>query len=144
MAVRYLLDTNVCVMYLNGRSLRVCQRLRSINLEDVVVCSVVKTELFYGAWRSTNPEQALARQQRFLATFVSLPFDDRAAEIAGQIRAQLADVGTPIGSNDLLIAALAKRLRRRFALANNLTLVTHNIREFSRVEALQIEDWETE
>ena len=127
MAVRYLLDTNVCVVYLNGRSLRVRQRLRSVDLEDVVVCSVVKTELFYGAWRSTNPEQTLARQQTFLATFKSLPFDDRSAEIAGRIRAQLA-VGTPIGSNDLLIAAIA--------VANNLTLVTHNTREFSRVAGL--------
>lgn len=136
MAVRYLLDINVCVVYLNGRSLRVRQQLRSVNLEDVAVCSVVKAELFYGAWRSTNPEQALARQQRFLTTFVSLPFDDHSAEIAGQIRAQLAALGTPIGSNDLLIAAIT--------LANNLTLVTHNTREFSRVAGLQIEDWQTE
>lgn len=97
MAVRYLLDTNVCVVYLNGSSLRVRQRLGSVDLEDVVVCSVVKT-LFYGAWRSTNPEQTLARQQTFLATFKSLPFDDRSAEIAGRIRAQLAALGTPIGS----------------------------------------------
>lgn len=59
-------------------------------IEDVVVCSVVKTELFYGAWRSTNREQTLARQQTFLTTFKSLPFDDHSAEIAGQIRAQLA------------------------------------------------------
>ncbi len=142
--MRYLLDTNVCVVYLNGRSLRVRQRLRAVDLEDVAVCSVVKTELFYGAWRSTNLEQTLARQQKFLEAFVSLPFDDRSAQIAGQIRAQLADVGTPIGSNDLLIAALAKRLRRRFALANNLNLVTHNTREFSRVAGLQIEDWEAD
>lgn len=72
----------------------------------------------------------------FFNEFVSLPFDGRAAEIGGQIRAQLADVGTPIGSNDLLIAAIA--------LAHNLILVTHNTREFSRVAGLRIEDWETE
>ena len=82
----------------------------------MAVCSVVKADLFYGAWRSTNPEQTLARQQRFLEASESLPFDDRSAEIAGQIRAQLAVLGTPIGSNDLLIAAIA--------LANNLMLVT--------------------
>lgn len=134
--MRYLLDTNVCVMYLNGRSLLVRQRLRAVDLKVVAVCSVVKAELFYRAWRSTNPEQALAKQQRFLEAFESLPFDDRSAEIAGQIRAQLAALGTPIGSNDLLIAALA--------LANNLTLVTHNTSEFSRIEALLIEDWEVD
>lgn len=135
MAVRYLFDTNVCVVYLNGRSLRIRQRLRAVDLEDVAVCSVVKAELFYGAWRSTNPQQALARQQRFLEAFGSLPFDDHSAEIAG-LRAQLAALGTPIGSNDLLIAAIA--------LVNNRILVTHNTREFTRVETLQIEDWETE
>lgn len=134
--MRYLLDTNVCVMYLNCRSLLVRQRLRAVDLKVVAVCSVVKAELFYGAWRSTNPEQALARQQRFLKAFESLPFDDRSAEIAGQIRAQLAASGTPIGSNDLLIAAIA--------LANNLTLVTHKTSEFSRVEGLQIADWEAD
>lgn len=85
--MRYLLDTNVCVMYLNGRSLLVRQRLRAVDLKVVAVCSVVKAELFYGAWRSTNPEQALARQQRFLKAFKSLPFDDRSAEIARRIRA---------------------------------------------------------
>ncbi len=136
MAVRYLLDTNVCVVYLNGRSLHVRQRLRAVDLEDVAVCSVVKAELFYGAWRSTNPQQALARQQRFLEAFGSLPFDDHSAEIAGQLRAQLAALGTPIGSNDLLIAAIA--------LVNNRILVTHNTREFGRLAGLQIEDWETE
>jgi len=123
-------------MYLNGRSLRVRQQLQAVDLEDVAVCSVVKAELFYGAWRSTNPEQTLDRQQRFLEAFESLPFDDHSAEIAGQIRAQLAALGTPIGSNDLLIAAIA--------LANNVTLVTHNTREFSRVEDLRIEDWQAD
>ena len=101
---------------------------------EVAVCCVVKAELFYGAMRSANPDQNWARIRRFLEVFVSLPLDDIAALIAGRVRAQLANLGTPIGSNDLLIASIA--------LANNLTLVTHNIGEFSRVEGLQIEDWE--
>ncbi len=132
--VRYLLDTNVCVRYLNGTSLAILQRLQAIDLEEVAVCSVVKAELFYGAMRSTNPERAWARQRQFLEVFVSLPFDDIAALIAGRIRAQLAHQGTLIGSNDLLIASIA--------LANDLTIVTHNTGEFSRVEGLVIEDWE--
>ena len=132
----YLLDTNVCVMYLNGRSVSVRDRLRLISMEEMAVCSVVKAELFYGAMRSNNPTQTLERQQRFLASFASLPFDDEAAIVCGQIRACLASAGTPIGVCDLLIAAIA--------LANNLILVTHNIREFERVTGLQIEDWEVE
>ena len=130
----YLLDTNVCIAYLNGRAFLVMQRLRTLPDEDVAVCSIVKAELFYGAMRSNNPARTLAGQEEFLNRFVSLPFDDRAALIFGRIRAQLAVLGTPIGPYDLQIAAIA--------LANNLILVTHNTREFSRVEGLRIEDWE--
>ena len=132
--MRYLLDTNVCVRYLNGESVAIRRRLQAVNLEEVAVCSVVKAELFYGAMRSNNPDQTWAIQRQFLEVFVSLPLDDIAALIAGRVRAQLANLGTPIGINDLLIASIA--------LANNLTLVTHNTGEFSRVEGLQIEDWE--
>jgi tRNA(fMet)-specific endonuclease VapC len=71
-----------------------------------------------------------------LNRFISLPFDDQSAIIYGQIRAQLVASGTPIGPNDLLIASIA--------LANNLILVTHNTREFIRVEGLRLEDWEIE
>lgn len=134
--MRYLLDTNVCVMYLNGRSASVRDRLLSTLSDDMAVCSVVKAELFYGAFRSNNPTRTLERQQAFLSRFVSLSFEDEAALLAGQIRAQLAGAGMPIGSYDLQIAAIA--------LANNLTLVTHNMREFKRVDGLQIEDWEVE
>jgi tRNA(fMet)-specific endonuclease VapC len=134
--MRYLLDTNVCVMYLNGRSASVRDRLLSVPFEDMAVCSVVKAELFYGAMRSNNPTRTLERQQEFLRPFVSLPFGDESASVCGQIRARLASAGTPIGAYDLQIATIA--------LVNNLTLVTHNIREFERVEGLQVEDWEIE
>ena len=130
----YLIDTNVCVMYLNGRSQLVCDRIVSIPTQDIAVCSVVKAELFYGAMRSNNPARTLQRQQTFLDRYLSLPFNDQAAIIFGQVRAQLADQGTPIGAYDLQIAAIA--------LANNLRLVTHNTREFSRIPKLQLEDWE--
>ncbi len=130
----YLLDTNACIVYLNQPASSVRQRLEALPKQDVAVTSIVKAELFYGAMRSSNPERSLAWQQEFLNQYVSLPFDDRAALIYGRIRAQLAALGTPIGPYDLQIAAIA--------LANNLIQVTHNTREFSRVEGLQIEDWE--
>ncbi len=134
--MRYLLDTNVCARYLNGRSPSVRTRIRSTNREEIFVCSVVKGELFYGAMRSNNPQITLARQQQFLNLFMSLVFDDASALIYGQIRAELTKIGTPIGPNDLQIAAIA--------IANSLILVTHNTREFGRVNGLQIEDWEEE
>lgn len=95
---------------------------------------MVKFELVYGAMRSGNPTRNLAKQQEFLDYFVSLPFDDRAAKKAGDIRNHLAGLGTPIGPYDLLIAAIA--------IVNNLILVTHNTREFERVTELKLEDWE--
>lgn len=132
----YLLDTNSCIGYLNGSSIGVLRRLQALHSQDVAVCSVVKAELFYGSMRSNNPAGSLAQQQDFLNRFISFPFDDQSAVIYGQIRAQLAASGTPIGPNDLLIASIA--------LANNLILVTHNTREFRRVEGLRLEDWEIE
>jgi len=131
----YLLDTNVCIRYLNGRAPGVLRRLQALQPIDVAVCAVVKAELFYGAHRSHAPERSLAVQRQFLQPYRSLPFDDAVAELAGVLRAQFANQGTPIGPYDLPIAAIA--------LANNCTLVTHNMREFGRVPNLAIEDWES-
>jgi tRNA(fMet)-specific endonuclease VapC len=96
----------------------------------------VLAELYYGAMHSSAAHQAanLALIVRLRQQFVSLPFDDRAAEEYGKVRAHLAALATPIGPNDLMIAAIA--------LANQMTLVTHNTTEFSRVPGLQIEDWQ--
>jgi tRNA(fMet)-specific endonuclease VapC len=134
--MKYLLDTNVCIIYLKGRNLNLKQRLDAVPIEEIVVCSVVKAELCFGAMKSANPERNFALQQAFLNQFVSLPFDDLAATTFGTVRAQLEMRGTPIGAYDLQIAAIA--------LANNLTLITHNTREFERVDGLQLEDWEVE
>lgn len=131
----YLLDTNVCIVYLKGKSFNVNQRLRSLKRNNIAVCSVVKAELFYGSMRSNNPKKALQVQKAFVEQFVSFPFCDRCVFIYGKLRAKLASAGTPIGSNDLLIASIA--------LANDLILVTHNVKEFNRVQGLKIEDWES-
>jgi tRNA(fMet)-specific endonuclease VapC len=101
---------------------------------DVLVCSIVKAELYYGANRSYRKPQTLAALEEFLNLFTSLPFDDSAARVYGKIRAELSSKGIPIGPNDLMIASIA--------LANEVTLVTHNSREFGRVDALLIEDWQ--
>lgn len=134
--MKYLLDTNTCIRYINGRSQNVVNKLDALNAGDAVVCSVVKAELFFGALRSQNPVKTMAGQKQFLSLFISLPFDDLAAEHYGQIRADLTNKGIPIGGNDLLIAAIT--------LANGLTLITHNTGEFSRVAGLKIEDWEAD
>jgi tRNA(fMet)-specific endonuclease VapC len=130
----YLLDTNTCIQYISRRNPAIIHRLQSRSPREVFVCDVVKFELYYGAYRSAYPEHNLNVLREFFSEFVSLPFDGHAAQICGQLRAELAALGTPIGPYDLQIAAIA--------LANNLAIVTHNVREFNRVNGLTIEDWE--
>jgi tRNA(fMet)-specific endonuclease VapC len=132
--VTFLLNTNTCIRYLNGRAPGVLARLHRTPVHEVALCSVVKAELNYGMRRGAYSAEKVANQQLFLSQSASLPFDDRAAEQYGLIRAQLELAGKPIGPNDLMIAAIA--------LANVVTLVTHNTNEFGRVAGLRIEDWE--
>ena len=132
--MRYLLDTNACISHLRQSASPVTGRLSIAEPGSVVLCSVVKAELSYGAHHSSNKEQNLEQVARFCSGFASLPFDDEAAEAYGEIRAHLAAQGTPIGPNDLLIAAIAQ--------SKSLILVTHNTSEFDRVRDLKIEDWE--
>jgi tRNA(fMet)-specific endonuclease VapC len=130
----YLLDTNACITYLNGKSENIRRNLESKQPQEMLVCSVVKAELFYGVQKSVKQKENIEKVHKFLDQFVSLSFDDKASEKYGEIRADLEKTGTPIGPNDLLIASIA--------LANNVILVTHNTREFKRVKGLKIEDWE--
>lgn len=130
----YLLDTNTCIGYLNRRNLSIYQHFLAASADNARTCDIVKFELYYGAHKGSRTSENLETLSKFFADLTSLPFDGKAAQICGQLRAKLQAKGTPIGAYDLQIAAIA--------LANNLTLVTHNTREFERVEGLQLEDWE--
>ena len=132
--MKYVLDTNVCIRIINKRSIAARTKLLSVPPSAIIVCSIVRAELFYGAAKSQTPDATRQKQEMFLNPFATLPFDDRAASVYGQIRANLERIGATIGPLDLQIAAIA--------LASALTLVTHNTREFSRVSGLQVEDWE--
>jgi tRNA(fMet)-specific endonuclease VapC len=130
----WLLDTNACIRYLNGRSPELKARLESTDPSTLCTCSVVKAELYFGAAQSRNPAATLAAQQHFLGRFRSLSFDDDAALHYAEIRRDLTNTGQIIGPNDLLIAAICR--------ANDITLVTHNVAEFGRVSGLTVDDWE--
>ncbi len=132
--MKYLLDTNTCIRYLNRRSENIIRKMEATSPDELVVCSVTRAELIFGAIKSDYPAQNRAKQNDFLEPLTTLSFDDQAAEKYGIIRALLERAGTPIGPNDLLIAAIA--------LDHNLILVTHNSGEFRRVPDLLIEDWE--
>ena len=130
----HLLDTNACIRILNADAGPLVERLRAEHPSHIRISSVTKAELLYGARHGTRIESNLKRLERFFALIVSLPFDDPCAEHFGIIRADLAARGEPIGPYDMQIAATAR--------AHDLTLVTHNVREFSRVPGLRLEDWE--
>jgi tRNA(fMet)-specific endonuclease VapC len=132
--MKYLLDTNVCVGFLNQRKPLLTQRFLTVPTLDKVICSIVRAELFYGAYKSQRQVSSLQVIENFLAGYPNLDFDIVAARIQGEIRADLEKKGTQIGPYDLQIAAIA--------LANKLTLVTHNTDEFSRIPHLTLDDWE--
>ncbi len=129
----YLLDTNVCIQYLNGNA-QIQQRLLSCERSQISTCEIVRFELYYGAFSSRRALENVALLNTFFEPLIVFPFDAAAAIKCGEIRSQLKRQGQPIGPYDLQIAAIA--------LSRNLVLVTHNVREFCRVEGLRWEDWE--
>ena len=131
----YLPDANACIRLLRQRDPGLLARWQAARLSDVVLCSVVVYELRYGAQRSSDPVREHGKLDVFLAPFASLPFDDQSAQRCARLRHDLEQAGTRIGPHDLQIAAIA--------LQHDLTLVTHNTREFSRVAGLKLQDWET-
>jgi tRNA(fMet)-specific endonuclease VapC len=132
--VRYLLDTNA-VIALVKRETRFLKRARQQSPSDFGIPSIAAHELYFGAYiKSGRVEENLARIE-YLRLIV-VEFDSEDAREAGQLRAQLAAAGTPIGSYDVPIAGQAK--------ARDLILITRNVREFARVPGLQIENWETD
>lgn len=130
----YLLDTNVCIQFLNKKSQVLIEKLSGIDPEEIFLCSIVKAELLYGAFKSNNPLKVLKIQEEFFCRFKSFDFDEKSANVYGKSRSSLEKKGMIIGPYDQLIASIA--------IANKVTLVTHNTREFSRVEGLVYEDWE--
>ena len=127
-----LLDTNIWIAITKGEDGPLA-RLKELRPAQVVTCSIVKAELNFGARKSLHVDRNLEGLRFLLEPFESLPFDDIAAEHYGMLRASLEAAGTPIGSNDLLIAAIA--------LAHDCRLVTRNKREFERAAGLRVEQW---
>jgi tRNA(fMet)-specific endonuclease VapC len=131
--MKYLLDTNALSVWATRRSPQFLSKVTRINPQEMCICSIVKMELLFGL--ELRPSLKWSTSVRGLvAQFKVLAFDEQSAIHAATIRAKLKLQGTPIGHYDVLIAATA--------LAHGLTVVTHNTREFSRVEGLALEDWQ--
>jgi tRNA(fMet)-specific endonuclease VapC len=132
--MKYLLDTNTCIRFLNGRAPQIRVRIATLADTDIAVSAITKGEMYAGAAKSQTPQRSRARQDGFFVRFVSLPYDDAASDAFGRIRAHLETAGTPIGPYDMQIAAIA--------VVHNLIVVTHNTKEFGRIPWLTLEDWE--
>jgi tRNA(fMet)-specific endonuclease VapC len=128
----YLLDTNTLIYYFRGMG-NVAERLLSTSPSEIAISAIVLFELEVGIAKSVSPRKRKAQLQEFTSLVSVLFFDRSAAESAAKIRVKLEKRGVPIGPSDILIAASA--------LATNSTLVTHNRKEFERIEGLRIEDW---
>ena len=129
----FLLDTNAVIALLKTNDSAVRRRIRENSPKDVFISTVVMFELYYGACRSARVQRNLELLENILLP--KLEFDSGDAMAAGQIRAILAEAGTPIGPYDVLIAGQA--------LSRGICLVTRNTREFQRVAGLQVTDWES-
>lgn len=134
--MNYLLDTNACIALINGNPERVRKRFEHATTAgaQVFVSSVVTFELWYGVAKSTREDFNTRRLRTFLSGPLSvLPLEQADARAAGSVRAALEVSGKPIGAYDVLIAGQA--------IHRQLTLVTGNVPEFSRVKGLTWQDW---
>ncbi len=131
--MKYLLDSNVCIAALRGHS-HVQARLSALSPGDCAVSTVTLYELLAGAARCRVPEREKAKVGAFVAPLHLLPFDHAAAARTADVRWNLEKRGPPIGPYDLMLAGQALLL--------DLTLVTHNLREFTRVDGLRSESWQ--
>jgi tRNA(fMet)-specific endonuclease VapC len=131
--MRFLLDTNICIYIIKRKPQQVIERFDTLQPSDIGISSITVAELEYGASKSQKPEQNKAALQQFLLPLEILVFDQQAAQVYGIIRADLERQGQVIGSLDMLIAAQAK--------SEGIVLVTNNVREFSRIPDLKLENW---
>lgn len=132
----YLLDTDICSYLMKRTHPQLIERVRLFAPGHLKVSGVTVFELTFGAHRSPRCGEILRVIAAFLENVEVLPFDRAASVAAGRARAELAASGQPIGAYDVLIAGHARAL--------GATLVTHNVREFSRVPGLTVEDWSVE
>lgn len=132
MSLSYLLDTNIVSDLVRNPQGRIAERIAEFGEASVATSIIVAAELRYGAAKKASP-RLIAQAEAVLGAMMVLSVEPPADQTYATIRTALEAAGTPIGGNDLIIAAQATTL--------GLTLVTANVREFSRVDGLGVEDW---
>jgi tRNA(fMet)-specific endonuclease VapC len=128
-----LLDTNTCIYFLNRASEGIIKRFKELSPSHIKLPSITVAELYYGAEKSRFKSRNLERVKRFVSTFEIISFDEKACTTYAKIRYSLERSGTTVGPMDLLIASIG--------LAYSFTVVTNNVKEFTRIEGLKLENW---
>ena len=129
---RYLLDTNIISELVRNPQGPVAAKIRAVGEAKVCTSIIVAAEMRFGVIRKSSPRLTM-QVDKVLGALDVMPFEEPAEIAYGELRHQLETAGTPIGANDMLIAA--------HAMAQGLTVVTDNVREFRRVEGLRVENW---
>lgn len=130
--MQYLLDTDTCIYWLNGKK-SVRDKLLEIGFQEVSICVITVSELYFGAYNSSKIKQNLTTAEIFIQNISILPLSNQTLKQFGQLKAQLRKAGTPVADFDLLIASVA--------ITENLTLVTNNTRHYQRIPNLILDNW---
>lgn len=131
--MKYMLDTNICIYSIKHRPEKVLRKLQTIDPKEVCISSVTYAELVHGVEKSAYVEKNRLALSMLLANIEFFDFDVAAANQYGKIRAELERKGTPIGPLDMMIAG--------HALSRGCRIVTNNVKEFSKVSGLRIDNW---
>lgn len=128
-----VLDTNICIYIMKNRPQTLLEKFQQFEVGDLFISMVTLAELHYGALLSNNSAKALNNLKEFIKLVPAMEMTKDAAKFYAEIRADLKTKGTPIGNNDLWIAA--------HCLSLDATLVSNNTKEFVRVSGLKLENW---
>ena len=131
--ITYLLDTNICIYIIKKKPTIVFEKFQSIIPGNIGISSITLAELQYGVSKSAFPDKNQNALQQFLIPLEIIDFDHSAAIYYGKLRSQLEKNGAPIGPLDMLIGAHAQSLKA--------VLITNNLKEFTRIEGLKVENW---
>lgn len=131
--MKFMLDTNICIFLIKKKSPDILRHIKKYSAGDIGISSITLAELEYGVEKSKHVERNRPALNEFILPLEIAPFDEKAAETYGYIRAMLEKKRVPIGSMDMLIGA--------HALSLGVTLVTNNVKELNRIKGLKIVDW---
>jgi len=129
----YLLDTNICIYILKKKPIEVFERFKTLKLGELKISSITVAELYYGAYNSQQVKKNIVIIDNFLKPFDYVEFDEKSAMEYAKIKSNLKREGKIIGELDMQIAGTA--------IANDLILITNNVKEFERIDGLKIDNW---